>query len=60
VIEIETVRETSGKAEVIHTEIAAFSTPTGNDNINAAPQVWYSHGTLHIRNLDDYLCRLTP
>jgi hypothetical protein len=62
-VTIETLHETKGKAEVIHTEKTAFATksssPTGSEKATAEPaQAWYADGTLHFTNLDGYDCTL--
>ena len=62
IVEAETIRELQGKADVIRTEMVAFttSTITGIEEIfEAQPGVWYANGTLRIAHLDGYACTVT-
>ncbi|MDR1645940.1 MAG: Ig-like domain-containing protein [Tannerellaceae bacterium] len=62
VVHLETIHETGGKAEVIKTEVIAFTTagPTGILAPEIAePNAWYADGSLHLRNLNGYDCTLT-
>jgi uncharacterized protein YjdB len=62
IVEAETIRELQGKADVIRTEMVAFttSTITGVEEIfEAQPGVWYANGTLRIAHLDGYVCTVT-
>jgi uncharacterized protein YjdB len=63
VLRIETVHERGGKAEVIHTEVASFSTygtPTGLLRPAAGTaRAWYADGTLYLEHLEGSDCILT-
>ncbi|MDR0699473.1 MAG: Ig-like domain-containing protein [Tannerella sp.] len=59
ILEVESIREIQGKADVIHTVISAFTTtsPTGIEDVSdAQPKAWYANGTLRLENLDGYVC----
>ena len=60
--EIETIRETTGKAEVINLKVVAFvtaGTPTGTEQIASDESaVWYSNGVLNLKNLAGSNARL--
>ncbi|MDR2774010.1 MAG: Ig-like domain-containing protein [Tannerella sp.] len=59
IYEVEAIRETQGRADVIHTEMSAFTTAsqTGVEGVaDAQPKVWYANGTLRLENLDGYTC----
>jgi uncharacterized protein YjdB len=54
VADIETIRETNGRADVIRSETVGFTTrgATGTEAIaSAEARVWYAGGTLHLENL---------
>jgi hypothetical protein len=62
-VTVETVRETGGKAEVIRTEVTAFSTPALPSGLPAPDAetalARYADGTLRLEHLDGYDCLLT-
>ncbi|MDL2255332.1 Ig-like domain-containing protein [Parabacteroides sp. OttesenSCG-928-K15] len=62
VTEIEAIREENGKAEVIHTEVTAFTTkgsPSGIEESSASqPKAWYADEVIHLENLEGYRVRL--
>jgi uncharacterized protein YjdB len=52
--EIESVRDTQGKAEVMHTEMLAFTTQSATANAAvapSAPKAWMRGATLHVSGL---------
>jgi uncharacterized protein YjdB len=61
-VQVETVRETGGKAEVIRTEVTAFTTRGIADGILTpdapAPHVRYADGALTLEGLAGYDCTL--
>jgi uncharacterized protein YjdB len=62
VAEVETIRETQGRADVIRTEIVAFVTVTVTGTepaASAAPHVWYAGGTLRASHLAGSVCTVT-
>ncbi|MDR0430169.1 MAG: Ig-like domain-containing protein [Tannerellaceae bacterium] len=62
VADIETVKETNGKAEIIRTKTVGFTTlgtPTGIKDVTSSDaKVWYSNGTLHLENLNGHSAHL--
>jgi hypothetical protein len=64
VADIETVRSSEGKTEIIRAETVAFTTkgspPTGIEGVAAAAQsnVWYANNAVHLKNLSGYTVRL--
>jgi uncharacterized protein YjdB len=60
VVHLETVREKGGQAEVIRTEVTAFTTlasPTGLLTPDATtPRAWYAAGALRLEQLDGSEC----
>ena len=62
VVQVEAVRVTGGKAEVIHTEVISFTTAgtaTGLPSPEATvARVSYAAGTLYLEHLEGYACML--
>ncbi|MDR2041062.1 MAG: T9SS type A sorting domain-containing protein, partial [Tannerella sp.] len=62
-VTVETVRETGGRAEVIRTEVTAFTTPAAPVGLDApdadAPRASCNGSTLRLERLDGYDCTLT-